>query len=377
MSGADRNPFRRQVDMAARSALASCDSGGSDSVATILGILAANDLLTFGFSDPTVAGPQPGDMARACAVMAALAEHSNTLASIFMVSGLLAPLCVSYGGTDEQKVAVLPKVAAGKLQMSFALTEPGAGSDAAGITTTAFPQDNESYLVRGEKTYITGAATADIVLTVAKTAPDNPKAFGVLMVPGGAENLTIEPLSKIAGNTYPSCRVTFDGVRVGAADVLGGVKGLAAAWPILRNTGTLERLVVSAMACGIAQAATRRATEFIRDRRQFGKPLTEFQAVQHAVVEMSTLTRGMQLFLDHAVGEHAECSDPTQAISMAKYFCSEQLQRVVEIAVRVLGGRAYFDFEPVSRLYREAPFCLFAGGTVEIQKMLIARSLAI
>ncbi|MCC8963789.1 acyl-CoA/acyl-ACP dehydrogenase [Bradyrhizobium sp. Pear76] len=140
---------------------------------------------------------------------------------------------------------------------------------------------------------------------------------------------------------------------------------------------------ISQLPCGdqdrlaASRAATNRATDFIRERRQFGKALKDFQAIQHSVVEMTTLTKGMELFFENAVQMQESGDDATQAISMTKYFCSEQLQRVVEIAVRVVGGRAYFEFEPVSRYYREAPFCLFAGGTVEIQKMLIARTLSI
>lgn len=373
------NEYKAEAQKAAQEASNRYDleSGNDRTVADVLKILAAHDLLSFGFSRPGNTGPQPGDMRKACVVMNELASQSGALATIYMVNGLLAPLCVSYGGTTDQKSEFLPKVAKGELQLAFALTEPGAGSDAAGIVTTALPCGNQSYVLNGEKIYITGAATADVLLTVAKTSPDNPKAFGIVMVPKDTANLKIEPLPKIAGNVIPSCKVTYDKVAVDAGNILGGANALEAAWSVLRNTGTLERLVVAAMACGLARAATDRAAEFIKERQQFGRPLKDFQAIQHAVVEMATLTKSMELFLENAVQAQAESKDPTEAISMAKYFCSEQAQHVVGIAVRVIGGRSYFDFEPVSRLHREAPFCLFAGGTVEIQKMLIARTLGI
>ncbi|MEZ0606066.1 acyl-CoA dehydrogenase family protein [Paraburkholderia sp. IW21] len=197
------------------------------------------------------------------------------------------------------------------------------------------------------------------------------------MIPADAANLTVEPLGKLAGNAHASCPIRLDGVRATTGQVLGGPRVVESAWPTLRLTGILECLNVSAMACGLAHAATLSASAFIRERHQFGEALTGFQSIQHAVVEMSTVATGMQLFLEHALRAHAAGTDATQAISMAKYFCSEQLQQVVEKAVRVMGGRAYFDFEPVSRFYREAPFCLFAVGTVEIQKMLIARMLGL
>lgn len=351
-------------------------SGDADGVAKVLAGFAAQDLLDFGFTDPANTGPQPGDMAKACEVIGALAERSGTLAAIYMVSGLLGPLCLSYAGTAKQKAALLPRATRGQLQLAFALTEPGAGSDAAAITTLA-SLEGAHYVLRGEKTYITGAASADLILTVARSSPDDPRAFGIFLVPANAPGLVVTPLDKLAGNAYPSCHLAFDGVTVAAGDVLGGTEGAARAWPVLRQTGQLERLVVAALACGLAREATRRARTFISERHQFGQPLKAFQAIQHAVVEMSTLTTGMQLFLDRALAEQESGAEATQAICMAKYVCAEQLQQVVALAARVMGGRAYFDFEPVSRLYREAPFCLYAGGTVEVQKMLIARTLGI
>lgn len=370
---------RIQAERAATAALKSIDleKPAQDTVARVLDVFAAHGLLAFGFSEPSATGPQPGDMRKACAIIDELAYHSGALATIYMVSGLLAPLCVSYGGTPEQKAALLPQVAAGKLQLAFAMTEPDAGSDAASIATTALPDGSDRIVINGEKIYITGAETADLILTIARTSTTHAKAFGVMMVPKNADGMTIAPLPKLAGNAMPSCRITFDGTAVPASDVVGGERGLENAWQVLRHTGSLERLVVAAMSCGLARAATARATMFIRERRAFGKPLKDFQSIQHLVVEMATITKGMELFADNAIRAQDNDEDPAQAISMAKYFCSEQAQRVVEIAVRVMGGRAYFDFEPVSRFYREAPFCLFAGGTVEIQKMLIARSMGI
>ncbi len=373
-------------EWAARASLAAEDIlGGRDesdhasdgrAASKTLSVLAAHGLLSFGFLNPSNTGPQPGDIENACAVITRLAEHSGTVATVFMLSGVLCPLCVSLLGTASQKAQLLPQTAAGTLQMSFALTEPDAGSDAAAAKTHARPTA-DGHVLRGEKIYITGSATADIVLTVARTSDQNAKAFGLFLVPGRAPNLTVTPLNKMAGNGHASCHLKFDDVAVSPEGVLGGPAALEGAWKVLRITGMLERLIVAASSCGLARAATRRSTDFIKERRQFGQVLSSFQSIQHMVVEMSTLTSAMQAMVDHAVRVYASGDDATEAISKAKYFCSEQLQRVVEMALRVMGGRAYFDFEPVSRYYREAPLSLFAGGTVEIQKMLIARSLGI
>lgn len=353
------------------------DASRDDAASVVLAALGRHRLLEFGFSDPASSGPQPGDMARACEIMRVLAARSGTIASIYMLSGLLAPICVSCAGSTDQKRELLSRAASGTLQMAFALTEPEAGSDAAAIGMRATPLGHGAWRLDGDKTYITGASSADLILTVAKTSHNNPQSFGLFLVPRGTNGLSIEPLGKIAGNSYPSCRMRYDRVEVSANAALGGVEAIETAWPILRKTGTLERLIVCAMACGLAEAATARATEFVRERRQFGQLLKDFQAIQHTIVEMSTLTKAIALFVRNAIQDFESGGDATQSISMAKYFASEQLQAVVQMAVRVMGGRAFFDFEPVSRFYREAPFCLFAGGTVEIQKMLIARTLSL
>ncbi|MDR0244231.1 MAG: acyl-CoA dehydrogenase [Burkholderia sp.] len=352
------------------------EQGDGTFSARTLSVLASHDLLRSGFLDPGYTGPQAGDMERVCAIMSALAEQSGAVATVYMVNGVLAPLCVSCLGTPAQKQSLLPGVAQGRVQLAFALTEPEAGSDAGAARTEAIPA-GDGYRLRGEKTYITGSATADYILTVARTAPDRAKAFGIFLVPGKAPNLTVTALPKLSANGCASCHVVLEAVAVPADAVLGGSDALEAAWNVLRLTGALERLVVAAMASGLARAATRRAAAFIKERKQFGQVLSSFQSIQHTVVEMSTLTTAMELMVANAIRAYESGDDATEAISKAKYFCSEQLQKVVGSAVRVMGGRAYFDFEPVSRYYREATFSLFAGGTIEVQKMLIARSIGI
>lgn len=352
------------------------ESSGSEFPEKALSEFAKHDLFSFGFLNPEKTGPQPGDMEMACTIISELAQHSGAIATVYMVNGLLAPLCVSFLGTAAQKQTLLPGVREGKIQLAFALTEPEAGSDAGAARTQATPGPT-GYLIRGEKTYITGSSTADYILTIARTSHERAKAFGIFLVPGDAPKLTVTPLPKLNGNGCASCHIQFDDVAVSAEATLGGGTALEAAWDVLRRTGALERLVVSAMATGLARAATQRAMTFIKERRQFGQLLSSFQSIQHTVVEMSTLTSAMELMVSNAIKTYESGDDATEAISKAKYFCSEQLQHVVGSAVRVMGGRAYFDFEPVSRYYREATFSLFAGGTVEVQKMLIARSLGL
>jgi alkylation response protein AidB-like acyl-CoA dehydrogenase len=159
--------------------------------------------------------------------------------------------------------------------------------------------------------------------------------------------------------------------------VVGGGAAIGAAWAPLRITGALERLIVAAMALGLASTIVERAVDFAKSRQQFGQPIAKFQAIQHMLVEMRTCETGMRLFVDNALNGLERSGYAGAEIPMAKYVCSEQLQDIAALGMRVMGGRAFFRFDEMERYYREAPFSLFAGGTVEIQKMLIARAMGL
>jgi alkylation response protein AidB-like acyl-CoA dehydrogenase len=195
--------------------------------------------------------------------------------------------------------------------------------------------------------------------------------------------LTIEPLEeKLAARGQASCRFRLDIVMVSDENVLGGPTQLGKARTVLRYMGTLERLAVAALALGLASTIVKRAVSFARKRQQFGQSISNFQAIQHMLVEMQTMETGMRLFVEHALAayeaEGAKAEKTTQAVCMAKWICAEQLQQIVAKGMRVMGGRAYFgELDDMERFYREAPFTLYAGGTIEIQKMLIARTMGL
>lgn len=353
-------------------------SGGEPRAAVGAGLAAFAEagLFDLGFLQAEATSVDARDMRTAAAAMEGIAGQSGWLASAYMVNLIIAGACVVIAGSPAQRSELLPRLRSGRLQLAFGLTEPNAGSDAAAITTTA-EADGDGYRLNGEKVYTTGAATADHILVVGRVEPtEDRRALTLFLVPRGAPALAVEPLPTLAGGPHASCHVRLDGVRVEADQVLGGPAGLGKAWGVLRVTGTLERLMVAALALGLASAAAERAVAFARERRQFGQPIAGFQAIQHTLVEMRTTVTGMRLFLDNALSA-MEAGDATEAVCMAKYWCSEQLQRVVGMGMRVLGGRAYFDFEDMARYAREAPFSLYAGGTVEIQKMLIARQMGL
>lgn len=354
------------------------DSPSTLSTADVMAAFARHGLLDLDFLEPMSSSLNARDLRQVSTILGCLAEHSGTLASIYMVNAALAPAVIVIEGTAEQKHQLLPNVRSGTLELAFALTEPQAGSDAASLATTA-SRTNDGFILRGEKLYTTGAATADWIIVVARESAEtaSKRAFGAFLVPKGAPGLSIQPLPKLSAELHASCHLTLDDVHVPADLVLGGADRFGAIWSTLRLTGMYERLVVAAMACGHGRAIVRRAVEFAKSRRQFGQAIAAHQAIQHTLVEMRTIETGMHLFVEHALSTLENGGDATQEICMAKYVCAEQLQTLASLGMRVMGGRSYFEFEDMSRYYREAPFCLYAGGTIEIQKMLIARAMGL
>jgi alkylation response protein AidB-like acyl-CoA dehydrogenase len=315
----------------------------------------------------------PRDMRAAARTAEGLAHESGTLSSIFQVNAVFGGAFIALLGSDEQRERWLVPLRDGRLQVAFALTEPSAGSDVTALATEA-RADGDAFVLKGEKTYTTGAATADRIIVIARLAGGGPREVGLFLVPPDAEGVSVEPLSKLAGDVHASCRVRLDGVSVDAQEVLG-VPG--AAWDFLKIGGLLERLTVAAASAGMAAGVVERTLEYARSREQFGKRIGEFQSIAHTVVDMQTAATTMRLLVDDALATIDRGDDPTRAVCTAKYFCAERAQEVVGAAMRVLGGRAYFHFEEIARRYREAPLSLYAGGTVEIQKNLVARTLGL
>jgi alkylation response protein AidB-like acyl-CoA dehydrogenase len=350
------------------------DRPGSDREAIDLVMIeiAEHGLMEIGFLDS--GSNSGGDFVRLAAIVETLASYSGAVASIYAVNAVFGGTCLALLGSSAQKARFFPELKAGKCQVAFAQTEPQAGSDAASLKTTATRVPG-GFRLNGEKIFTTGAAVADYIFVVARN--ETIGKVSVFVVKQNAEGLTVERLQKLAGNLHASCRVMMQDVFLPEDMVLGGLEGMDTAGSGLRVLGTLERFVVAASNVGLARAVADRAAEFAKTRHQFGKPIAAFQSIQHKLVEMRTLARAMSLMVAHAAELLESGADATEQVCMAKYYCAEQLQHIVSCGMRVLGGRAYFEPEDMERYYREAPLALYAGGTVEIQKHLIARCMGL
>jgi hypothetical protein len=279
---------------------------------------------------------------------------------------------VVQSASEELATRWIPGVVRGEVVAAFALTEPEAGSDAAALALSAEP-DGSGFRLTGEKQWISNAPDADFYTTFARTGP-GAGAAGVtaFVVPGDAPGLSGQPIAMLAPHAVG--RLRFDGVPVPAHAVLGEVGG---GFRVAMRTLDLFRPSVGAFAVGMAQAALDLAVAHAADRRAFGRPIAEFQAVSHALAEMATRLEAARLLVYEAARAYDEerTGEVTRRAAMAKLYATETAQFVVDAAVQIHGARALAAGHPLEHLYREVRAPRIYEGTSEIQRTIIARAL--
>jgi acyl-CoA dehydrogenase len=300
-----------------------------------------------------------------------IAKVDASCALILMVQEL-GTLPIQLYGSDELKERLLPRCATGEWSPAFALSEPEAGSDPASMRTSAV-RDGDEWVINGQKSWITNSGVADFYVVFATTDRANRRtsAFVVEKDTPGFDPGQLEHKLGIKGS--PTGSPSFTDVRVPHENMVGAEgKGLSVA------LGTLERtrLGAAAQAVGIAQGATDYAVAYARERRQFGKPINEFQGIQFKLADMETRTAAARELLYKACAM-ADRGDPQRAkySSMAKVFCSDTAMDVTVDAVQVLGGYGYVKEYPVERMMRDAKITQIYEGTNEIQRLVIGRTL--
>ena len=325
---------------------------------------------------PSEYGGSGGDIFDVVLVAEQLARFSNTAVNLFLVPVVFGGMMVFNCASDSQKADLLPALTKGDLRFSFALTEPDAGSDARSIKTAAV-EDGDSLLVSGTKWWTTGAAVADFIVLVCITSPDVDPSLGmtVLLVPRDSAGMTVTPMPKLAGNAFSSCEVVLDGVRVPKDNIVGGPGMMNQGWGQLLMTADLERICVAASCVGGADVIVSECTAFAKERQQFNRQIFKFQAMQHALADMATRVQAMRWMTYHAACLKAGGRDSFKEICMAKLFCSESLSDIARKGMQVFGGRGYSMDYRMQRYLRESYLSLYAGGTSEIQRSVIARFL--
>jgi alkylation response protein AidB-like acyl-CoA dehydrogenase len=278
-------------------------------------------------------------------------------------------------GSEALKKKWLPRVAGGRHKLgALALTEPGAGSDLQGGVRTKAEQRGKEWVINGAKMWTTNASIAEYIITLVRTdTTGNSRSLSQILVPTDTPGLTIGPAEKKMGlHGSPTHAVTYEEVRV-PLDNLVGEKGHG----LQQTLSTLDggRISIGAISVGLAQAAYEHALVYAKERRAFGKTLSEFQAIQWMLADAATEIEAARTLLYKAAWLKQEGRPHLKEAAMAKLFATEMAERVCRNAIQVHGGYGYSSEYPVERLYRDARLMTIGEGTSEIQRLVIARQI--
>jgi alkylation response protein AidB-like acyl-CoA dehydrogenase len=292
-------------------------------------------------------------------------------------------------GTEEQRQKYLPRMATGELRAAFSLSEPELGSDVQAIKTSAKKVDGDAYEINGQKMWVTNGLTSGIVFTLVKTDPDaDPRHRGMTCFvcekePGVSENtgeyagFTVPPkIKKMGYKGVESTELVFDGYRCPAENILGGEDaGLNKGFPQMMDALEVGRVNVAARGVGLAQRAFELAIRYAQERKAFGKPIAEHQAIYFKLADMGTRIEAARMMTLKAarMKDAGERSD--LEAGMAKLFASETGRFCAEESLRIHGGYGYSKEYEIERIYRDAPLLLIGEGTSEIQRMVIGKKL--
>jgi len=293
-------------------------------------------------------------------------------------SEIVAPYLLHYG-TEAQKAKYLPKLASGEMVGAIAMTEPVAGSDLQGIKTTALAQADGSFVLNGSKTYITNGWHSDLVIVVAKTNPSaGAKGTSLLLLEQGMAGFTKgKPLKKLGLRAQDTCELFFDNVKVPADNLLGGPNMLNKGFIGLMEQLPWERLQIAIGAVAASQAAIGWTLDFVKQRQVFGQAVAAYQNTRFKLAEMQTEVQIAQVFVDKCTELLLKDELDTATASMAKYWCSDLQCKVMDECVQLHGGSGYMWEYPITRAYADARVQRIYGGTNEIMKEVITRSMGL
>jgi isovaleryl-CoA dehydrogenase len=322
---------------------------------------------------PEEYGGSGGDYLLATLIMEELARQSGSVALSYGAHAVLCVGAIVRDGSPEQLGRVVPALCTGEAIGAWALTEPGSGSDALGMRTRA-ERDGEHYVLNGSKTFITNGSEEGTIVVYARTAPER-GAHGIstFLVDGRAEGLQISrKLDKMGMRGSPTAELGLENLRVHASDRIGAEnQGVA----MMMRGLDMERATLAGISIGLGRAALDAAVAWARERKQFGRPIGEFQMVQKMLADTFTELEAARLLVYEAAQRCTHDARASHVASAAKLFASEVATRAGMTAVQVLGGYGYTRDYPVERIARDAKLMEIGAGTSEVQRQIIAKSL--
>ncbi|OBF58851.1 acyl-CoA dehydrogenase family protein [Mycolicibacterium monacense] len=299
-----------------------------------------------------------------------------TLSTVRTQLEVILPYFLHYAN-DEQRKRWFPGLADGTLLTAIAMTEPGTGSDLAGVRTTAV-RDGDDYIVNGAKTFITGGIQADLVVVVARTSTDpenRRRGLSLIVVEDGMPGFERgRELEKMGCKVQDTAELSFTDVRVPAANLLGEE---GEAFSYLGHNLAQERLTVAVGSVAQARSALHATIDYVKNRKAFGTPVASFQNTKFELAAVSTEIEAAQTMLDRAVLDHVEGVLSREDAARVKLFCTEMQARAVDRCLQLFGGYGYMMEYPIARLYNDARVARIYAGTSEVMKVIIAKSLGL
>lgn len=329
----------------------------------------------FGLTIPESYGGLELTMEEEVLAMLELGKTSPAFRSLIGTTVGIGSQGILLDGTQEQKDKYLPRLATGELIASFALTEPGSGSDASSLRTTAI-RDGDHYVVNGTKRFITNAPHAGIFTLMARTDPSEKGSAGIsaFIVDAKSPGISLGKVDKKMGHKGShTCDVIFENCRVPAENVIGGVegRGFKTAMKVLDK----GRLHIASICVAVAERMLADALQYAVERKQFGQPIGEFQLVQAMLADSKAeIYAARSMVIDAARRRDAGLNVSTEA-SCAKLFASEMCGRVADRAVQIFGGAGYMSEYGIERFYRDVRLFRIYEGTTQIQQLVIARNM--
>lgn len=326
-----------------------------------------------GLTVPEEFGGHGGTQLEQAVLLEALGKYGYDFGIPAVTSTTVAENVLEFG-TEEQRDRFIPAFLDGDLRFSVGVTEPGTGSDAASLQTSAV-REGETYVVAGEKTYQSGAHAPDTVISAyVRTDPDAPKREGVsaLLIPNDTEGVETSKIPLIARKAVGTARVRFDDVTVPIENRIGAA---GAGWEILSDHLIREHIGMAAVMVGNAQTAVEMAADEAASRERFGQPIGHFQAIGHRLADMQTEVDAARLLVYRAASAVDDGEGSRRLAAQAKLKAGEVLQSVTQDGMQILGGESLYRDNDMGRYWREGASSTIAGGTSEIQRSVVSRDM--
>ena len=304
-----------------------------------------------------------------------LSRRLLPLQMVFQVSVVSSGMAIMDLGNEKQKEAYLRPILEGNINFCIAYTEPGAGSDAASVTTAGVA-DGDGYRITGQKTFITAPDISEYMIVSTRTDEEAPKQKGItaFIVDCKSEGVTINPIRKLGIKAVSYCDIFFDNVFVPSENI---ITGLNQGWPVVTHSLELDRIGAAARWLGISQESLNYALEYAKKRVQFGRPIGKFQSIREIFADMQTELDAARLLVYRAAHLFDRGKPCRREASMAKLFASELVVRLTRNMMQVLGGYSYAMEYHAQRYLRDCLFATIGAGTSQIQKMIIAQSMGL